>query len=563
MELRHIPLEQLHISSLNMRHEKKAPDVSDILPSIRARGILQPLLVRPNREGFEIVAGRRRYFSAKAVEKERGSFDDIPCAVMQQGDDAAALEASLIENAARLDPTPMKQFETFYRLVKEGRTPEQIAITFGLTRRQVEQRLALANLHPKIRELYGDSEVGDETVEYLTMATKAQQKEWLEAHEDGVAFYGRDFKHVLLGEEAIDTGAALFPIGDYKGGIKTDLFGEDSYFSDAKTFWELQRAAIEQRRQAYLESGWQEVIVLPDGDHFQQWEHERLPKTRGGKVFVTVSKYGRVEFFEGWISRAHLERAKKQEAKAKADKPDPANRPQMTQAMENYLELHRHAAVRLALLVDPAKAFRLLVAHAIASSGNWSVRLEAQRSHSNAIKGSIESSAAQQQFEKERRKAYDLLDLPETVTGDERTALCFVKLLGMKDAQVMRLASVIMADTLAVGSFPVETAGAVLEVDARPHWQADDCFLDMIRDKATLSAMIAEVAGKDVAKANAGGKAATLRQIIRDALAGRNGRKKAEGWLPGWMAFPFAAYGKGSSGLAEASATAKKLLRKL
>lgn len=64
MQLAHIDLERLSISPLNMRHGKKAPDVSDILPSIRARGVLVPLLVRPNgtAETYEVVAGRRRYF---------------------------------------------------------------------------------------------------------------------------------------------------------------------------------------------------------------------------------------------------------------------------------------------------------------------------------------------------------------------------------------------------------------------------------------------------------------------------------------------------------------------
>ena len=75
MELTHIPLDYLKVSALNMRHARKAPDISDILPSIRARGVQQPLLVRNNgqKEGkhhYEIVAGRRRFFSLKTIVKE-------------------------------------------------------------------------------------------------------------------------------------------------------------------------------------------------------------------------------------------------------------------------------------------------------------------------------------------------------------------------------------------------------------------------------------------------------------------------------------------------------------
>jgi ParB-like chromosome segregation protein Spo0J len=57
MDMQHIPLSNVKVSTVNVRHGRKSPDVSDILPSIRARGVLQPLLVRPNGEGFEIIAG--------------------------------------------------------------------------------------------------------------------------------------------------------------------------------------------------------------------------------------------------------------------------------------------------------------------------------------------------------------------------------------------------------------------------------------------------------------------------------------------------------------------------
>ncbi len=561
MELRHIPLEQLHISPLNMRHAKKAPDVSDILPSIRARGILQPLLVRLNAEGFEIVAGRRRYFSAKAVEKERGSFEPVPCAIMQEGDDAAAIEASLIENTARLDADEIAQYETFVKLIGEGKTVAEIAATFGLTPRGVEQRLALGNLLPKIHDLYRKEAMRSDTLQLLTMATKAQQKAWIRLHEEGDnAPHGYYLKQWLFGGASIPAKAALFPLEDYKGEIRADLFGEDSYFADAEAFWPMQEEAVERRKKTLLEAGWCDVIVLERGAHFDQWAFEKVQKKDGGKVYVTVADNGEVEFFQGWLPRKQAKAAYKT---AKAGKEKAAARPAMTQAMENYLELHRHAAVRLALLETPSTALRLLVAHAVASSGNWSVKPEAQRSASNAIKASIEQSAAQKAFEREAAKAHDLLGLPEKVAGEARTALCFAKLLGMKDAQVLRVAAAAMAGTLAVGSVAAETAGAALEADASGHWQPDDTFLDLVRDKATLNAMVAEVAGKDVAKANADGKTATQRQIVRDALAGRNGRRKPENWLPGWMAFPFRSYGKGSCGLAEDAAAVKKLLSKL
>ena len=186
MELKHIDIANLAVSTVNMRGVKKAPDLTNILPSIRARGVLVPLIVRQNGspETYEIVAGKRRYHAALVVAEETGASDPLPCAVMAAGDDAAALEASLIENIARLDPDEVTRWETFTRLVKEGRTPEDISNTFGLTALQVKRTLALGNLLPRIRSLYRAEQIDATTVRHLTLASKARQKEWLALLDD-------------------------------------------------------------------------------------------------------------------------------------------------------------------------------------------------------------------------------------------------------------------------------------------------------------------------------------------------------------------------------------------
>ena len=153
MKLDFIPLDKLSISKANMRYGKKAPDVSDILPTIRARGVIQPVIVRPNcgPGQFEIVAGSRRFHAAKIVADERRSGGDpdaepMPCAILDDGDDAAAIEASMIENMARLDADEVSQWESFTRLVKEGRKVDEIAATFGLPDLTVRRVLALSGL---------------------------------------------------------------------------------------------------------------------------------------------------------------------------------------------------------------------------------------------------------------------------------------------------------------------------------------------------------------------------------------------------------------------------------
>ncbi len=225
MDLQHIPLSNLKVAAVNVRHGRKPPDVSDILPSIRARGVLQPLLVRPNEEGFEIIAGRRRYFAASKVAEEQGVAPDevlLPCAVTATGDDTGAMEASLIENVARQPMDELQEYEAFAKLLKQGRKVEEIAATFGVTELRVKQRLAIASLHPKIKEAFRAGTIEGEDLRLLTSATKGQQKEWVDAlateadpDNDGEgAPRGFRLKRWLFGGEQIATKVGVVSAGE-------------------------------------------------------------------------------------------------------------------------------------------------------------------------------------------------------------------------------------------------------------------------------------------------------------------------------------------------------------
>ncbi|MBU0933649.1 MAG: ParB/RepB/Spo0J family partition protein [Alphaproteobacteria bacterium] len=557
MELKHIDIARLSVSSANMRGGKKALDLTNILPSVRARGILVPLIVRENGspDSYEIVAGKRRYHAALAVAEESGSIDPLPCAVMAAGDDAAALEASLIENIARLDPDEMTRHETFTRLVREGRSVEDISLTFGLTALQVKRTLALGNLMPRVRNLYRAGSVDAATVRHLTLATKAQQRQWLALFESESdhAPTGQNLKAWLMGGAAISTKVALFDLAGYPGEIVSDLFGEDSYFASATDFWAAQMTAVEERADAYREAGWPEVIVTARGDYFHTWEHERCQKKKGGRVYVAISHRGEATFHEGYIT---AKEARKREASGVVSKPV---RPEISAPIQNYVDLHRHAAVRASLLSQPAMAVRLMLAHAIVGSPLWRVDVEKQRASSDAIAESVEASASEAVFDARRREVLDLLGFdPEapTVTGgyagDHGLAGLFVHLMGLSDDAVLPILTVVMGETLAVGSAMVELLGALLKMDMASVWQADDALLDGIRDKEVMGRIVADVAGDAVATANAGESAKVQRQIVRDCLAGTNGRERHEGWVPRWMAFPPSTYSdRGGVGSAE------------
>ncbi len=574
MQLQHIDISNLKISPQNMRHGRQAPDVSDILPSIKARGVLVPLLVRPNGNGedYEIVAGRRRYFAAKAVAEEVGEIEPLPCAVMEKGDDAAALEASIIENVARLDPDEMTQYEMFSRLVKEGRSIADVANTFGITEVMVKRRLALGNLLQKIRDAYRNEDIDAETIRHLTLASKSQQKEWLRLYEDPEqrAPGSWQLKQWLFGGHEISAEAALFPLETYKGQIVADLFGECSYFADADQFWTLQNEAIAAKRDALLGAGWAEVEILEPGERFQTWEHEKTAKKEGGRVYISVSHRGEVETHEGYLTAKEAKRKLKAietgtggEAGAEG-KP---SRPEITNAMQNYLELHRHAAARDQLLGNAGAALRLMVAHVIGGSSLWQIKAEPQRAANEAIGESLAKSKAQAAFDEERKAILKLLDLPHhgyTVTranGDDyRVAAIFAKLLALPDSDVYRILAFVMAETLEAGTAVVEALGAHLNVSMADYWQPEDAFFDLLRDKTVINAVLKQIGGKRIADGNVTATGKVQKKVIRDFLTGSEGRKMVEDWMPGYMAFPFKPYTRnGGLTLADNTAKIKKL----
>ncbi|WP_084690958.1 ParB/RepB/Spo0J family partition protein [Sphingomonas sp. SRS2] len=540
MKLDFIAIGNIDDSKVNMRHGRKAPEVTDILPTVRKRGIIVPVVVRPaEAEGrFELVAGRRRVHAARLALAEEGADPElarVPAAIMEAGDDAAALEASLIENLARLDPDEVTQWETFVRLVKEGREVDDIAATFGLPEPTIRRVLALGNLLPRIRDLYRAEKIDRTTVRHLTLASKSQQKAWLALFDDPDPYVptGHQLKAWLFGGQSIAAKVALFDLETYAGATIADLFGDDRYFADADAFWTAQNAAVEARRTAYIEDGWSDVVVVPPSEHFHSWEYEKAGKRKGGRVYIDVRGNGEVTFHEGYVTRTEARRAERGEM-AEGEKPQ---RPELTSTMQTYVDLHRHAAVRAALLDPPGVALRLMVAHAIVGSHLWTVRPEPQSTRNDEVRESVETSRGEAVFDARRRAVLDVLGFSReepTVTGgngdDYGVAGVFLRLLALPDPVIMDVIAVVMGETLAAGSAAVEAVGGEIGVAMADWWQADEALFSLLRDREVLGRIVADVAGETIASANAKEKSKTLKRIVADHLDGADGRAKVEGW---------------------------------
>ena len=394
-DLIRIELSKLSISKLNMRHGRKAPDVSDILPSIREKGIRQTLLVRREAGGYGVVAGRRRLFALQQIAKETGVDSLVPCAVMAEGDAASAIEASIIENVARLPATEMEQYMAFRKLHEEGRTVEEIAAFFGVTELNVRRVLALAVLSAPIRKLYADEEIDRETIRALTLATPAQQADWLNLwnSETERAPMGRACRAWITGGSAITTDKALFDLAGYTGAVTADLFGEAAVFADAAAFWEAQGAVISDRTEGYRQRCWADVILIERGAYFQRWDYVQTTKKQGGKVIVEQRHDGTVTFHEGWLKAAEARKARTATVSREAA-PETDIRPEMSGPMADYIGLHRHAAAQASLIRNPAIAMRLMAAHALCGSSLWNVRLHSPGAVKEATLSSVEGGSA-------------------------------------------------------------------------------------------------------------------------------------------------------------------------
>lgn len=492
MQLTHLALDQLTVSRLNMRHERKHPDVSDLLPSIRARGIQQPLLVRPADDTFEIVAGRRRFFALRALRKD-GEVVEVPCAIMDETDDAAAIEASLIENTARLDADEVSQWETFSRLTGAGRSVADIAHIFAMSEPTVRRVLALGALLPDIRQAYRDDDIDAATIRQLTLADHEQQAAWLALHRDP------------------------------------------------------ERLAA---------NGWAKVTVLDVGERFERWRYVESTKDDSGEVYIETLPKGTVNCHKGYLSaQAHRRmtaKAKREQAGGgDAEETPPPTRDELTQAARNYLSLHRHGAVRHALVSagEAGLTLRLIAAHAIAGSGLWEVQPDPQRAERESIAASLNAASAQTAFAEERAAVLGLLGLPKEQGSLRSAALwradvdtLFKRLLTLDEESVLRILTFTMAETLQAASPLVERLGKRLGVDMREYWAPDDAFFEVLRDKGVINAMLREVAGKAVADVHVADTVVQQKQLIRDYLDGK-GHKNVKGWLPRYLRFPAKTYG--------------------
>jgi ParB family chromosome partitioning protein len=146
--VRDIPLEKVIPNPGQPRMTWHEETLAELAASIREHGVLQPILVRPAGEDYEIIAGERRWRASKLAGKET-----IP-AIVERFDDSTALEIALIENLQREDLSPLDEAVIYKKMTDElGYSIRNLANKLSKDKGYVENRLRLATAPDDVREM--------------------------------------------------------------------------------------------------------------------------------------------------------------------------------------------------------------------------------------------------------------------------------------------------------------------------------------------------------------------------------------------------------------------------
>lgn len=145
-----LPVDFITANRANPRREFDAAQLEELTSSIREKGVMQPLLVRPTTDPnlFEIIAGERRWRAA-----QRAGLHDVPV-VIRDVDDKEALELAIIENVQRVDLNPLEEALGYEQLVEQfSYTQQDLAQVIGKSRSHVANTMRLLKLPADVRDM--------------------------------------------------------------------------------------------------------------------------------------------------------------------------------------------------------------------------------------------------------------------------------------------------------------------------------------------------------------------------------------------------------------------------
>ncbi len=156
-DLQHVPIDRIRRGRYQPRRHFDPDALQELADSIAAQGLVQPIVVRATDDGYELIAGERRWRAAQIA-----GLSELP-AVVRALDEQAAAAVGLIENIQRQDLNPLEEARAIARLVEDfGLSHQQVAATVGRSRASVSNLLRLQELDDTAKELVesGQLEMG-------------------------------------------------------------------------------------------------------------------------------------------------------------------------------------------------------------------------------------------------------------------------------------------------------------------------------------------------------------------------------------------------------------------
>jgi ParB family chromosome partitioning protein len=346
----HVAIQDLKLDEkANVRKTGTGAEAA-FLANIEAKGILVPLTVRKNGTGYLVINGGKRLAAlqqlAKTGRKIEGKPADaylVPIHVRDE-DDASARDTSLASNIIVAPMHPVDRYEAFAQQVKDGASHEQLQTNYAMTKKQVEQVLALSALSPELRQAWREGKIDAEIAQAFTLAPdhKTQVKTYERLQKDADETDWNDGK-IDIGDvigafkvNLDDCGRLVEFVGveayEARGGkVKRDLFGIEHTASNPKLAKAMANERLEEECKKLVTAGWSWAILKETVKG--EWNYGRVDdkdgeysdaqKAKSG-CFVSVDNdgelhvaYGRVKPAEK-AAAAAVERKEKQKEKPKS-----------------------------------------------------------------------------------------------------------------------------------------------------------------------------------------------------------------------------------------------------
>ncbi len=200
--LQELPIGSVQPNPLQPRRVFDEETLEGLTDSVRELGVLQPVLVRAKDDGYELIAGERRWRAAK-----RAGLATIP-AVVRTTDDVSSLEQALVENLHRQDLNALEEAAAYQQLIEDfGLTQEQVAKRVGKSRSAVANQLRLFQLPPAVQKLVGEGLISAGHAKALLAHPDRSYQEMLARKTVAESLSVRDLERLV--KERLDLEAGL------------------------------------------------------------------------------------------------------------------------------------------------------------------------------------------------------------------------------------------------------------------------------------------------------------------------------------------------------------------